>query len=152
MGLGESIKKGHDEYRRFFAKLFKTTAKDAKLREQLFRDFQTKLYAHHEGEELTILPRMVKIQELKDMALELEVEHADMKLHFESLKKEGYDGEIWRYRLAPLYDIMHAHWLKEEEVMIPFGPEHFSAAEWEDFGKRFDAIVEEYLRKHQSGE
>lgn len=113
----------------------------------MFKDFQTKLYAHHEGEDLTILPRMVKILELKDTALELEVEHADMKVHFESLKKDGYDGESWRYRLAPLYDIMHAHWLKEEEVMIPFGSEHFSVSEWEDFGKRFDEIVEEYLKK-----
>ncbi|MGB8779177.1 MAG: hemerythrin domain-containing protein [Candidatus Bathyarchaeia archaeon] len=148
MGIGESIKTGHDEYRRFFAKLFKTTPKDAELREQLFTDFQRKLYAHHEAEELTILPRMTKIPDLRDMALELEVEHADMKVHFEALIKEGFDREIWRYKLAPLYDIMHAHWLKEEETMIPFGPDYFSKSEWEDFGKRFDEIVEDYLKNH----
>jgi hypothetical protein len=148
VGLGESIKRGHDEYRRFFAKLFKTTPKDAKLREQLFTDFQRRLYAHHEGEELTILPRMLKVSDLKDLAIELEVEHADMKVHFEALTKEGYDREIWRHKLAPLYDVMHAHWLKEEETMIPFGPEYFSKSEWEDFGKKFDEIVENYLKKH----
>ena len=148
MGIGESIKKGHDEYRRFFAKLFETTPKDAELREQLFTDFQRKLYAHHIGEELTILPRMTNITDLKVMARELEVEHADMKTHFEELIKEGYDHEIWRYKLAPLYDIMHAHWLKEEEIMIPFGPDYFSKSEWEDFGKKFDQIVEDYLKKH----
>ena len=75
---------------------------------------------------------------------------ADMKLHFEALTKEGYDREIWRHKLAPLYDIMHAHWLKEEETKIPFGPEYFSKNEWEDFGKRFDEIVAEYLKKHRS--
>jgi hypothetical protein len=32
--------------------------------------------------------------------------------------------------------------------MIPFGPDYFSKSEWEDFGKRFDEIVEDYLRKH----
>jgi hypothetical protein len=64
---------------------------------------------YHEGEELTILPRMLKIPDLKDFALELELEHADMKVHFEALIKEGYDHEIWLYKLAPLYDIMHAH-------------------------------------------
>lgn len=73
---------------------------------------------------------------------------ADLKLHSEALTKEGYDREIWRHKLAPLYDIMHAHWLKEEETKIPFGPEYFSKNEWEDFGKRFDEIVEEYLKKH----
>jgi hypothetical protein len=90
---------------------------------------------------------MVKIPDLKDMALELEVEHADMKVHFEALMKEGYDHEIWRYKLAPLYDVMHAHWLKEEETMIPFGLEYFSESELEDFGKRFDEIVEKSLKK-----
>ena len=148
MGLGESIRRGHDEYRRFFSKLFKTTPEDARLREQLFTDFQRKLFAHHEAEEVTIFPRMLKIPELKDLALELEVEHADMKVHFEALMKEGYDREIWRHKLAPLYDIMHAHWLKEEETLIPFGPDYFSESDWTDFGKRFDEIVEEYLKKH----
>jgi hemerythrin superfamily protein len=109
MGIGESIKRGHDEYRRFFAQLFKTTSEDAKLREQVFTEFQRKLYAHHEAEELTILPRMTSIPELRGLALELEVEHADMKIHFETMRKEGYNREIWRYKLAPLYDIMHAH-------------------------------------------
>jgi hemerythrin superfamily protein len=79
MEIGESIRRGHDEYRRLFAKLFKTTPKDGKLREKLFIDFQKKLYAHHEAGERTILPRMTKIPYLKDLALELEVEHADMK-------------------------------------------------------------------------
>jgi hypothetical protein len=75
---------------------------------------------------------------------------ARAKVLFEALIKEGYDKEIWRYRLAPLYDIMHAHWLKEEETMIPFGPDYFSKTEWEDFGKKFNEIVEDYLRKHGS--
>ena len=64
MGIGESIKNGHDEYRRFFRKLSKTTVKDARLREELFIDFQKKLYAHRLAEELTILPQMIKIPDL----------------------------------------------------------------------------------------
>ncbi len=148
MGIGESIKKGHDEYRRFFAKLSKTTPSDADLRKQTFTDFQKKLYAHHEAEELTIFPGMMKVPELRDLALELEVEHADMKTHFEAINKEQYDLEIWKHRLAPLYDVMHAHWLKEEETMIPFGPDYFSKKVWDGFGKSFDEIVEDYLKKH----
>jgi hemerythrin superfamily protein len=139
MGIGESIKRGHDEYRRFFAKLFKTSPEDAKLREQLFTDFQRKLYAHHLGEELTIFPEMIKIPDLRDMTLELEVEHTER--------------EIWRHKLATLYDVMHAHWLKEEATMIPFMPEYFSESELEDFGKTFDETVEKYLKKvgHTTG-
>jgi len=71
-----------------------------------------------------------------------------MKTHFENMIKEGYDREIWRYKLAPLYDIMQAHWLKEEEDLIPFAPKYFSEGEWNDFGKRFDEIVAQYLKAH----
>jgi hypothetical protein len=41
---------------------------------------------------------------------------------------------------------MHAHWLKEEEQLTPFGLELFSGAEWAEFGRRFDAIRAEKLK------
>jgi hemerythrin superfamily protein len=106
------------------------------------------LYAHHEAEELTIFPKMMQILELRGLAFELQVEHANMKLLFEALSKERADTEVWRYKLAPMYDIMHAHWLKEEEDLIPFGLDYFSENEWSDFGKRFDGIAAEYLSTH----
>jgi hemerythrin superfamily protein len=146
MGLGESIKKDHDEYRRFFAKLSKTTGKDAQMRKDVFTDFGRKLDAHHLAEELTIIPAMKKVPELIDLAFELEVEHADMKVHFRSLLSSAIDQDIWRYKLAPLYDVMHAHWLKEEEIMIPFGPNYFTENQWIDFGRKFDEIVDDYLK------
>ncbi len=148
MGLGESIKRGHDEYRRFFARLFDTSPSDAELRERLLKEFQKKLYAHHEAEAVTFLPRITKIPDLKDLALDIEIEHADMKRHFEALAGEKFDTEIWPRRLTPLYDVMHAHWLREEEVLIPFGPDYFSDEEWEDFGRRFDERVTRYLAEH----
>ncbi len=149
MGLGESIKRGHDDYRRYFAQLFQTSPQDGELRERVFKEFQRKLYAHHEAEQVVVFPRMNKIPELRGLALELAVEHADMKVHFGDLIKEKtYDKEIWRYKLAPLYDIMHAHWLKEEEGLIPFGPDYFTKSEWRDFGKGFDERVKLYLEKH----
>lgn len=148
LGLGESIRKDHDEFRRFFAELSKTTQTDGELRRQVFGAFQRKLYAHHAGEDLAVFPQMVKVAALHDLVLELEVEHADMKLHFEALSKDRFDVEIWRQRLAPLYDIMHAHLLKEEETLIPFAPDYFTKDEWKRFGERFDEIVKDYLEKH----
>ncbi len=148
MGLGESIKAGHDEYRRFFAKLFKSQPKDAEMRKSLFLDFMKKLYAHHEAEEVVFFPRMMQMPQLRGLAFELEVEHAEMKVLCEALSKDRFETEIWRYKLAPLYDIMHAHWLKEEEDFTPFGLDYFSEEEWADFGKRFDEVVAKYLQTH----
>ena len=148
MGLGESIKRGHDEYRRFFAKMAKTKPEDAQMREASLKDVMRKLYAHHEAEELTIFPRMMAVPELRGLAFELEVEHADMKVLFEALSKDRTDTEVWRYKLASIYDIMQVHWLKEEEDLTPFGLDYFPENEWAEFGKRFDEAVAGYLKTH----
>ena len=148
MGLGESVKRDHDEYRRFFANMGKTTPQDAQIREASLKDIMGKIYAHHEAEELTVFPKMMQIPQLRGLAFELEVEHADMKRLFEALKGDRVDTEVWKYKLSSIYDIMHAHWLKEEEELTPFGLDYFSEAEWAGFGKRFDEIMLEKLNGH----
>jgi hemerythrin superfamily protein len=148
LGLGESIKRDHDEYRRFFAKMAKTTPQDAQVRETALKDITRKIVAHHEAEELTVFPKMMQIPQLRGLAFELEVEHVDMKRLFEALKGDRVDTEVWKYKLSSIYDIMHAHWLKEEEELTPFGLDYFSEAEWAGFGKRFDEIMLEKLKGH----
>ena len=145
MGLGESIKRDHDEYRRFFAKMAKTSPQDAQARESALKEVIRSIYAHHSAEELTIFPKMMQIPALRGLAFELEVEHADMKRLFEALQKDHTGTEVWKYKLASIYDIMHAHWSKEEEDLTPFWLDYFSEAEWTDFGKRFDEIVAKSL-------
>ncbi len=148
MGLGESIKRDHDEYRRFFVKMVKTTPQDGQVRQVALKEVMRKIYAHHEAEEITIFPRMMQIPELRGLAFELEVEHVDMKTLFEALSKDRFDTEVWKYKLASIFDIMHAHWLKEEEDLTPFGLDYFSEGEWADFGKRFDEAIARYLETH----
>jgi hemerythrin superfamily protein len=146
MGLGESIKQDHDEYRRFFAKMAQTSPADGEARKAALEAVMRSVLGHHEAEELTVFPRMLQIEALKGLALELIVEHEDMRRLFEALKGFHADTEIWKYKLASIYDIMHAHWLKEEEQLTPFGLELFSGAEWAEFGRRFDAIRAEKLK------
>ncbi len=149
MAIGESIKSGHDEYRRIFAKLFRSTVKDAETREKLFNEYAVKLYAHHDGEERLLIPQMLKIPDLKDMGYELEEEHATMKVLIKELKQMGYGNAMWRYRLSPLYSVMKVHWDKEETQLIPFAPEYFPATTLEDLGKKFDALVQDYINKNK---
>lgn len=147
MGLGESIKRDHDEYRRFFAKMAKTSPQDGQARMAALKDVMRRIYVHHVAEELTVFPKMMPIPELRGLAFELEVEHADMKRLFEALQKDNADTEVWKYKLASVYDIMHAHWLKEEEDLTPFGLDYFSEAEWAEFGRRFDEIMAQKLNQ-----
>lgn len=145
MGLGESIKHDHDAYRRFFAKMAKTTEKDGAARSAALKDIMAQIYAHHKAEELTIFPAMMKIAQLRGLAFELIVEHEDMRKLFEAVKDDKTDVEVWKYKLASIYDIMHAHWLKEEEQLTPFGLDYFSEADWKCFGERFDEVMSKEL-------
>ncbi len=146
MGLGESIKSGHDEYRRIFAKLFKSSTKEGKLREQLFHEYKVKLYAHHDAEERTVIPQMIKVPDLKDIGYELEEEHATMKVLIKELEGMGYDHAMWRYRLSPLYSVMKVHWDKEETQIIPFAPWYFKESDLNALGKKFDELVAQYIK------
>jgi hemerythrin superfamily protein len=151
LGLGESIKRDHDVYRRFFAKMAKTAEKDAAAREAALKDIMAQISAHHKAEELTVFPAMMKVAALRGLALELEVEHSDMKRLFESLKDGNAATEVWKYKLASIYDIMHSHWLKEEEQLTPFGLDYFTEADWTGFGRRFDEITNAELNAPKTG-
>lgn len=71
-----------------------------------------------------------------------------MRVLFEALAKDRANTEVWKYKLSSIFDIMHAHWLKEEEDFIPFRLDYFSESEWADFGKRFDEVTSKYLMTH----
>lgn len=71
MGLGESIKRDHDEYRRFFVKMSKTTLNDEEMRASALKEVMRKLYAHHEAEGVVIFPRMMQISTLRGLTFEL---------------------------------------------------------------------------------
>ena len=73
MGIGESIKADHDEFRRVLAKMEKTTEKDIELRKQLLPHFIRILYAHHVAEEETLFPEMEKKEKLRN--LEEQIKH-----------------------------------------------------------------------------
>ncbi|HTY46844.1 MAG TPA: hemerythrin domain-containing protein [Methanomassiliicoccales archaeon] len=141
MPLGWSIKEDHDYYRVHFDKMLKTSDDQVALREKLFMEYVKRLYPHHEAEELILFPAMIrkKRQEWTDLALELEMEHRAMKMLIKELREMGYGSKVWKYRLAPLLAILRIHWDKEEQFLIPFALEYFSADEWEQLGKEFDA-------------
>lgn len=141
MPLGWSIKEDHDYYRVHLDKILKTSDDQVAMREKLFMEYVKRLYPHHEAEELILFPAMIrkKRQEWTDLALELEMEHRAMKILIKELREMGYGSKVWKYRLAPLLAIMRIHWDKEEQFLIPFALEYFSADEWEQLGKEFDA-------------
>jgi hemerythrin superfamily protein len=146
LDLGAIIKLEHDEYRRFFVKMDKTEPQDSQTRVDALKEVMRKIYAHHEAEEVTIFSKMMQIKALRGLAFELEVEHADMKKLYDALKASRADTEVWKYKLASIYDIMHAHWVKEEEKLTPFWMDFFSSQDWAVLREQFQDATERYLK------
>jgi hemerythrin superfamily protein len=144
MNVRWSIKAGHDKYRVIFTKLFRSSEKDAAMREELFLTYVRDLWGHHDGEEREVFPAMIKVPQFRDTCYELEMEHRAMKILVRELAELGYDHRMWVYRLSPLYAILNIHWDKEEKFLIPFAPEHFTDEQLEDLGSRFDGMVAKY--------
>jgi hemerythrin superfamily protein len=128
----------------------KTTEKDGAARAAALKDIMAQIYAHHKAEELTVFPAMMKIPQLRGLTFELLVEHEDMKRLFDALKDDKADVEVWKYKLSSIYDIMHAHWLKEEEQLTPFGLDYFSEVDWTGFGVSFDECMTKELKEEQA--
>jgi hemerythrin superfamily protein len=142
MGIGENIKRDHDEFRRTLLKIEKTSEKDVNLRKELLPHFERILYAHHLAEEETLFPAMEKKDELKNMALDLTEEHRAMMILLDDLKVSGWDFKFWRNRLRPFREIIVVHWRKEEELVIPHMSAYFSQAEIDKMSMDFDAVRE----------
>lgn len=140
MGIGEDIKRDHDEFRRTLLKMEKTSEKDVDLRKELLPHFERILYAHHVAEEETLFPAMEKKDELKNMALDLTEEHRAMMILLDDLKISGWDFKFWRNRLRPFREIIVVHWRKEEELIIPHISAYFSQAEIDELSMGFDAV------------
>jgi hemerythrin superfamily protein len=140
MGIGEDIKRDHDEFRRTLLKMEKTSEKDVDLRKELLPHFERILYAHHVAEEETLFPAMEKKDELKNMALDLTEEHRAMMILLDDLKVSGWDFKFWRNRLRPFREIIVVHWRKEEELIIPHMSAYFSQAEIDELSMGFDAV------------
>ena len=83
----------------------------------------------------------MKIPEFKGLTLELIMEHEDLNRLFDALQATPSNTEVWKYKLASIYDIMHGHWPKEEEKLTPFGLDYFSEAEWADFESRYNELT-----------
>ena len=96
MGIGEEIKKDHDEFRRILSKMEKTTENEVSLRKELLPHFKRILYAHHVAEEETLFPAMEKKEDLKNMALDLTEEHRAMIILLDDLEVSGWDYKFWR--------------------------------------------------------
>ena len=137
MSIEDSIRTDHNEYRGMIAKLQKTTRDDVEERRNTFSTLRRKVFAHFIAEEITVFKDMLKVTEVRPLALELVEEHRAIRDLFDVLEATNFDDEIWLPRLAIISELFAIHLGKEESVVMAASPKYFSEAQREALGKVF---------------
>ena len=138
MSIEDSIKTDHNEYRDMIAKLQKTTRDDVEVRRNTFSTLRRKVFAHFIAEEITVFKDMLKVTEMRPLALELVEEHRAIQgTYSTSSSPTNFDDEIWLPRLAIISELFAIHLGKEESVVMAASPKYFSEAQREALGKVF---------------
>ena len=140
MSIADSIKKDHDEFRAMIAKLQKTTVRDSEERRRTFSTLRRNVFAHFKAEEGTVLPEMLKVDDLKILAMDLMEEHRALRGLFDGVKATRCDDEMWLSRLTPVAGLLAIHMGKEENMVIPAAPKYFTDAQLDALGRVFETI------------
>ena len=139
--IGEYIKRDHDDFRLMFERLMDSTPEEGALREEVYPFLKKRIYAHHIAEEATLFPTMEKKPDLAAITLVLIEEHRGMDLLANDLAEMSYTNRLWRPRIFPFYDVIHAHWLKEETDIFVHSPYYFTHKNLLYLGTEFEKIL-----------
>ena len=151
--IGEFIKRDHDDFRLMFERLWKSTPDEISLRTELYPFLVNRILSHHVAEEATIFPAMEKNPDLVDTTLVLIEEHRGMAMLARDLQQTPYGDRLWRPRIFPFYDVINAHWTREEADLFPHSWFYFPRKEQEEFGAKFQEVLarEWRLKKVHAG-
>lgn len=139
--IDEFIKRDHDDFRLMFEFLWNSGTGDVELRKEVYPFLVNRIIAHHVAEEATIFPVMEKISPLLPITLVLIEEHRGMAILARDLAELPYEDRLWRPRIFPFYDVISAHWEKEETDLFPHSPFYLTGNDLVDNGTKFEKIL-----------
>ena len=139
--IGEFIKRDHDDFRLMFERLWNSSTSEGALRKEIYPFLVNRIISHHVAEEATIFPVMEKNAELLPTTLVLIEEHRGMALLARDLSELPYEDQLWRPRIFPFYDVISAHWLREEADLFPHAPFYFTEQDLVDAGTKFEKVL-----------
>ncbi|HUH78981.1 MAG TPA: hemerythrin domain-containing protein [Methanoregula sp.] len=139
--IGEYIKRDHDDFRLMFECLWNSSTREAGLRKEVYPFLVNRIISHHVAEATTIFPLMEKNPELLPITLVLIEEHRGMAMLARDLGELPYEDRLWRPRIFPFYDVISAHWIKEETDVFPHAPFYFSGKDLTGIGEKFQEIL-----------
>ena len=138
MYIFKEIKKEHDEFRKITDEINETTDRAIKTRETKFKKFFINITAHHESEEVVLVPKLKEKKETREMGLEILEEHHVLERLLDELKNLPVDDETWIIKFGVMKEIMEHHLEEEEEEISKEAHKQFDQETLDKMGEEFE--------------
>ena len=138
MDIFKEIKKEHDEFRKITDEINETADRAIKTRETKFKKFFINITAHHESEEVVLVPKLKENKETREMGLEILEEHHVLERLLDELKNLPVDDETWIIKFGVMKEIMEHHLEEEEEEISKEAHKQFDQETLDKMGEEFE--------------
>ena len=138
MDIFKEIKKEHDEFRKITDEINETTDRAIKTRETKFKKFFINITAHHESEEVVLVPKLKEKKETREMGLEILEEHHVLERLLDELKNLQVDDETWIIKFGVMKEIMEHNLEEEEEEISKEAHKQFDQETLDKMGEEFE--------------
>ena len=138
MDIFKEIKKEPDEFRKITDEINETTDRAIKTRETKFKKFFINITAHHESEEVVLVPKLKENKETREMGLEILEEHHVLERLLDELKNLPVDDETWIIKFGVMKEIMEHHLEEEEEEISKEAHKQFDQEILDKMGEEFE--------------
>ncbi len=152
MDIFKEMKKEHDEFRKMSEKIGGTTTRATKIRTEDFGKFKLELTAHHEAEEIVLVPVLKEKKATKEMGIEIMEEHNILSRLLDELEALDVTDEKWIVKFKVLKEIMEKHLDEEENEISKEAHKEFDQKRLDELGDKFtqeDKKQEEMLKKEK---
>lgn len=152
MDIFKEMKKEHDEFRKMAEKISETTTRATKIRSEGFAEFKLEVTAHHEAEEIVLVPVLKEKKATKEMGIEIVEEHDILSRLLDELEELPIDDEKWIVKFKVLKEIMEKHLDEEENEISDKAHEEFKQERLNEMGDQFveeDEKQEEMLKEEK---
>ena len=135
MEIYQILKKEHTEVNELIEEQLESRSSGSN--ENILPKISSELYAHMEGEEKTLYPRLEKVDESRGQVLESYEEHHVAKGVLRELAKMPIEEEHWKAKLSVMKELIQHHIEEEENSLFKTAKQVLDKKEAQEIGEKY---------------
>lgn len=140
----DMLMEDHRQVAELFAQAEQT--EDEKKKKRLFEQISTALTMHMHVEETALYPALEQHEELKDLALEANEEHRQVKTLMREIANLADGSEIFEAKLKVMKENIEHHVEEEENEMFPQMRDSLSEEEFEQISQEITTAKADFQK------